>query len=200
MKIDSTYPNPFYIGLVLICGLFFLIPGIIVICIIFNVPLPFSKETTPSEKMVLDTGELFVAIFLISAFLYASFKAFYYLVHGWCNASINQNLITFVSPLKAQMKSFEWNDIKGYSTSQDIVRYRWGILWYCDSIVVYTKNNEIFEFIKLFNFRFGVIEKHLKANGVKYFGFEQFRKKATIFILNFQREYKFLGNQDRIEE
>lgn len=201
MKIDRTYPNPFYIGLVLIWGLFTIGFSIILSCMVFNIHLPFSKGTTPFEESVLslDVGSI-LFVFLNFLLYYLIFRAFYYLVNGWCSASISQTHLTVISPLKAQMKSFEWNDLKGYSTSQDIVKGRYGILWYCDSIVVYTKNNEVFEFIKLFNFRFKIIEKHLKANGVKDLGFEKFRKKDTLFVLNFRRQYKFLRDNEPIEE
>jgi len=200
MKIDRTYPNPFYLGLVLIWGLFCFVPGVFIICWIFDINLPFSKRTTSSEELFPDISSLIVPILLSAVFLYFSFKAFYYLVNGWCSASISQKQITAIAPLKAQMKSFEWNDLKGYSTSQDIVKGAHGILWNCDSIVIYTKNNEAFEFIKLFNFRFRIIEKHLKANGVKDFGFEKFRLKDTLFFLEFRRQYKFLGDSEPIEE
>ena len=80
------------------------------------------------------------------------------------------------------MTKFMWNEIEGYSKSEV---YFGKHMWKSKSIVIYFKNGRKSEIVNAYVTNLTDIEKELKKNKIKSFGFESYQTGW------FYREYKF---------
>jgi hypothetical protein len=83
---------------------------------------------------------------------------------------------------KLKMTNFMLNDIEGYSKSEV---YFGKHMWKSKSIVIYFKNGVKSEIVNVFVTNLTDLEKELKKNRIKNFGFESYQTGW------FYREYKF---------
>lgn len=95
---------------------------------------------------------------------------------------INDNEISIFELNKLKMTKFMWNEIEGYSKSEV---YFGKHMWKSKSIVIYFKNGRKSEIVSAFVTNLTDIEKELKKNKIKSFGFESYQTGW------FYREYKF---------
>lgn len=80
------------------------------------------------------------------------------------------------------MTKLKLNEIEGYSQSEV---YFGRYLWKSKSIVIYFKNGLKSEFVSVFVANISGLEKELKRNRIKSFGFEDYQTGW------FYRKYKF---------
>jgi hypothetical protein len=112
-----------------------------------------------------------------------------YLIYHFADLIINQSYNIFicktsiskVSIFNSRKRSFDFNQIKGFSTSDYPIK-----IWTFKSIIVYLNSGEKIEIPQFLYFNFKAIEEVLINNAVKNFGYEEFKWKS--FNL---RYYKF---------
>lgn len=98
--------------------------------------------------------------------------------------AVGESGITLFQPLKFKKVTFGWNEIKGYSTSQI---YYGNNLYKSKTFIVYSKTEEAFEVIKLFNFKFEQTLASLEQYPIQKLGSEPYQTG----ILN--RKYKYIA-------
>jgi hypothetical protein len=86
------------------------------------------------------------------------------------------------------MTNFMLNEIEGYSKSEV---YFGRHMWKSKSIVIYFKNGMKSEIVNVFVTKLTELEKELKINRIKSFGFESYQTGW------FYREYKFGKNKNK---
>lgn len=126
-------------------------------------------------------GMVILLFFVSSVFLY-----FYYqLSNQFTFAKINSNGLVVFQLLKLKISKLNFEEINGYSKSE--ISYGRVPLNYCSkSIIIYSKNNNQFELIKIFNLNFENFEKELKKVEIKYLGKEQYQIEKI-----YKRKYKY---------
>jgi hypothetical protein len=183
MKTIRTYPNIFWIAFNLFIAFFVLWFSMNILFAVLQIQLPIFLKFNKTDS----EGDGIVLLFILLLILVSAYQ-FYILSYRTCYILFHENGVTLIKPLKAEIKFFKWQELKGFSTSQICYKLRSGTVWSSDSVVIYTADRA-FEIIKIYNFRFKIVEKKLNECNVKYLGFEAFR---TGFIV---RKYKFLNTK-----
>lgn len=176
MNTIKTFPNLLWLLLNLIFLSFFGI--MILVCLewIFEIK-GFFKYNSENK-----TGMIFLLIFVSLIFLY-----FYYQISNhFTFAKINSSGIVIFQLLKVKIMKFNFEEINGYSKSE-ISYGRVPLNYTSKSIIIYTKRNNQFELIKIFNLNFENFAKEIKKQEIKYFGKEQHQTEKI-----YKRKYKYV--------
>jgi hypothetical protein len=121
---------------------------------------------------------------IFATFIFVYF--YYQLSNHFTFARLNTDDILFYQVMKFKFVNIRLKDIKGYSNSE-ISYGRIPFNYTTKSIVIYIKDGNKFELIKLFNYNFDNFKKELKDNKIKYLGKEQYQSGI------FKRKYKYIN-------
>lgn len=176
MKSIKTYPNIFWITINLAILSFFGTGILVCLEWIFEF-VGFFKNS--SENKI---GMVFLLLFVTSIFL-----LFYYQISNqFTFVKINSSEIVIFQLLKLKIEKLKFDEIYGYSKSE--MSYGKVPLNYCSkSLILYSKENNQYEIIKIYNFNFDTFEKELKKMQLKYLGKEQYQSKGF-----YKRKYKYV--------
>jgi hypothetical protein len=176
MKIVRTYPNLLWLILNFVFLIFFGILIFIFISVLFNFKTYF----------IINDPNRFWAVFplIFATFIFVYF--YYQLSNHFTFARLNTNDISFYQVMKFKFVNIRLKDIKGYSNSE-ISYGRIPLNYTTKSIVIYIKDGDQFELIKLFNYNFDNFTKELKDNKIKYLGKEQYQSGI------YKRKYKYIN-------
>jgi hypothetical protein len=177
MKTIKTFPNLLW----LLINLFFLsfFGIIILVCLEWIFEFKGFFRNSNDNKI----GMLLLLILISPIFLY-----FYYqLSNQFTFAKISSSEIVIFQLMKLKIKTLRFEEINGYSKSK-ISYGKIPLNYNSKSIVIYSKNDNQFELIKIFNLNFEIFEDKLKQTKIKYFGNEQYQTKKI-----FKRKYKFVN-------
>jgi len=180
MKRIRTYPNIFWIAFNLFIAFFVFWFSMNILFAVLQIQLPILLKFNKGESGA--DGIIFLFIFLL---ILISIYQFYIVSYRTSYVIFHENGIALIKPLRAKVKFYTWQEIKGFSTSQICYNLRSEPVWCSDSVVIYTNDKEVFEIIKVYNFRFNIVEKKLKEYNVNYLGFEPFKSGFIV------RKYKF---------
>jgi len=172
----KTFPNLLWLFLNLVFLSFFGI--MILVCLewIFDF-IAFFKNSNENK-----IGMIVLLFFVSLLFLYY----YYQLSNNFTFAKINSNGIVLYQLLKLKIKKLSFEEISGYSKS--IISYgRVPLNFTSKSIIIYSKRNEQFELIKIFNLNFENFEKEFRKTEIKYFGKEAYQTEKI-----YKRKYKYL--------
>lgn len=142
----------------------------------------FVKNLIENISLKLDFWTLLGSLFFLSFVGLVIFHLTYFLSFYFKFIVINDNEISIFELNKLKMTKSILNEIEGYSKSEV---YFGRHLWKSKSIVIYFKNGIKSEIVNVFVSNLTDLEKELKKNRIKNFGFESY-KTGWFF-----REYKF---------
>jgi hypothetical protein len=164
-----------------------LFPGIKVAFIIGFVLLFFQASKVFFIKMSLnfDFGFFLAALFFILFSGYFVFHLSYFFSFYFKYLVIEDKNLTIFELNKFKFKKKTLEEILGYSKSEV---YFGKYSWKSKSIVIYFKNGETAELVKVFLSNFDTLEEELKRKKIKYLGFEDYQTGW------FYRQYKFNRN------
>jgi hypothetical protein len=176
MKIIRTYPNLLWLILNFVFLIFFGILIFIFISILFNIKTYF----------IINDPNRFWTVFplIFTTFIFVYF--YNQLSNHFTFARLNTDDISFYQIMKFKILNISLKEIKGYSNSE-ISYGRIPINYTTKSIVIYTKDGNQFELIKLFNYNFDNFTKELKDNKIKYLGKEHYQSGI------YKRKYKYIN-------
>lgn len=134
------------------------------------------------EKANKDSDLIFGLLFFILFFGYFVFHLSYFFSFYFKYVEIDTKYISIFELNKLKTRKDNFNEIFGYSKSE---AYFGNYTWKSKSIVIYYKNGDTTEILKVFISNFEKLEHELKRNRIKYLGFESYQTGW------FFREYKF---------
>jgi hypothetical protein len=175
MKTVNTFPNLLWLFLNLV---FLLFLGImILICLEWVFEFKGFFKNNDENKI----GMIFLLIFVSLIFLY-----FYYqLSNQFIFAKISSNGIVIYQLLKLKVEKLSFEDVNGYSKSE-ISYGRVPLNFTSKSIIIYSKRNNQFEIIKLFNLNYENFKSELKNIESEYLGKEPYQTEKI-----YKRKYKY---------
>lgn len=133
-----------------------------------------------------DFGLFLAALFFVLFSGYFVFHLYYFFSFYFKYLEIEDNYISIFELNKFKLKKITLDEILGYSESE---AYFGKNGWKSKSIVIYFKNGETAELVKVFLSNFDILEEELKRKKIKYLGFEGYQTGW------FYRKYKFNKNR-----
>jgi hypothetical protein len=188
----GTHPNLCWIALLLTTCLFLLWFALSMFFALVQIKIPFLLPSTGPSKPT-DVAMIMRLMIFIGLLFYGAFYIFRNVYRRWCEVVFGDESLTLRKPLQRVNVTVEWKNVVGYSESQICV-YRNMFRrksWCCNSIVIYTKDNGVFEIVSRYCWNFEIVQESLESKGVKHFGFEPFYQTYFLGI----RKYKFLNLQ-----
>ena len=129
-----------------------------------------------------DFGLFLSALFFILFSGYFVFHLSYFFSFYFKYVVIDGENLSIFELNKFRFKRVSFDEVLGYSKSEaHFGRYSWK----SKSIVIYFKNGETSELVKVFISNFDLLEEELKKKKVRYLGFEDYQTGW------FYRKYKF---------
>lgn len=144
--------------------------------------LLFVKNLIENISLRFDFWTLLVSLVFLSFVGLIIFHLTYFLSFYFKFLIIYDTEISIFELNKLKMTNYMLNEIEGYSKSEV---YFGRHMWKSKSIVIYFKNGMKSEIVNVFVTNLTDLEKELKKNKIKNFGFESYKTGW------FYREYKF---------
>lgn len=180
-----TYPNVIWITLVILASA-------VVVWVTGMMIYASISDFLDGDGLDLDTGGLLTLIFFVLAFLFMIFSMWEGVSYYACYVVFDDEGVRIVRPLRLYKVHYTWSALKGYSQSEYIIGKRGGSdsdydsFYSSSSIIIYTLDDKAYEIVKLYNWKFDEVQPELKKSGIKYLGYEAFRR-GWLF-----RQYRFL--------